>query len=77
MRYFLICVLSVLAYAFGHFTGSTTYRVTPVNFEGVAWCLYGQYDSLKDYDQTTKVAPHSMVDIHSRGVTVYVRCGGS
>jgi hypothetical protein len=74
MRYVLICVLSVVAYALGHFTGPATYRVTTVTVEGVAWCLYGQYDSLKAYDQTSRVAPHSMVDIHSRGVTVYVPC---
>lgn len=48
-------------------------NVTTVNFRGPAWCLYGDYRSLKDYDTTQKV-PHSLVDIHSKGVTVYVPC---
>ena len=46
-----------------------------LEIKGVAWCLDGKYDSLKAYDQTKTAVPHSMVDVHSKGVTVYVRCG--
>jgi hypothetical protein len=48
-------------------------NVPAVRFRGQAWCLYGDYGSLSDYDTTQKV-PHSLVDIHSKGVTVWVRC---
>jgi hypothetical protein len=53
-----------------------TMKVPSIQLEGTQWCVFGEYSSLKAYDQA-RVGADVMVDVHSRGVTVWVRCDDS
>jgi hypothetical protein len=68
-----ICLIAAFCIGWWCHSHFDTRNVSTVNLRGQVWCLYGDYASLKDYDTTQKV-PHSLVDIHGKGVTVYVPC---
>lgn len=73
MRYPLIALLIALAVLFGSFITPRVKTPAEAVIRGVAWCYVADYQSMKEYEQE-KPLPHSLIDLHSKGVTVYTRC---
>ena len=73
MRYPLICLLTALAVLFGSFIAPRVKPPAELIVRGVAWCYVADYKSMKDMDKTPPLS-NSLVDVHSKGVTVYTRC---
>ncbi len=66
-------LLVALAFIFGALSTSNQKTVKMVEFEGQVWCYYADFKSLDDFGYL-QAPPHSLIDIHSKGVRVYVKC---
>lgn len=70
---FYMVVLTVVAVYVGYFTALFLHTLPPPQLEGTPWCLHGHYTNLKHFS-ATKEPPTALIDITSRGVTVYTKC---
>lgn len=68
-----ICLLTALAVLFGYFLAQRPQPPPELKIKGVAWCYVAEYKSMKAYDEVQPL-PYSLIDVHSKGVTVYTGC---
>ena len=73
MRYPLIALKTALAVLLGSFITSALQPPAELTIRGQAWCLVATYPSMKAYDQE-KPLQSTLIDVHSKGVTVYTEC---
>ena len=67
-------LLVALAFIFGALSTSNQKTVRVVEIEGQAWCYWADFKSLDDFGYVQAPA-HSLIDIHSKGVRVFEKCG--
>lgn len=76
MRQIKIALLTAVAVLLGSFLTIHLYPPPELNLRGVAWCVEAHYPSLKAREHNSSLSK-VVIDIHSKGVTVFVKCNGT
>jgi hypothetical protein len=73
---FNVSFLTATAFSLGYLMNDTPSEPPPLKIEGSAWCFVAEYATWDQYEME-KPLPHSLIDVHGKGVRVYERCNGS
>lgn len=66
-------IIVALAFLYGAFFATGLQSTPQLKIEGQAWCYWADFRTLDDFGYV-QAPPHSLVDIHPKGVRVYEQC---